>query len=91
MPKKPSPLTAQQIEDWQNHCDDLDVKYEPIDPQNINVAREVDGCMKLFGAEAGARADFRVECSHFQDDKEDWKDVARIIRERQADMAKKPK
>jgi hypothetical protein len=39
MAKKP---TAQQIKDWKNLCDDVDGKFGPVDPKNINIARVVE-------------------------------------------------
>lgn len=94
MPRKvkaEKPLTLKERTDWEAFCDDIDGKYEPNDPQDINVAQQVNIYIKLFGLEAADNADFRVQCSHFEDDKEDWRDVARIIRDRQVEMAKRSK
>ena len=58
-PKKP---TAQQIKDWENHRDDVDGKFGPAEPDNINVARAVEETIKLFGFEKGAEhAAFRAQ------------------------------
>jgi len=85
MPKK-RPLTAQQIKDWNDHCDDVDGKFGPVDPEGINIARAVDETIKLFGLEEGAaHAAFRAEYAFHKEDREDWIEVERIIRQRQAD------
>jgi hypothetical protein len=83
MPKK-RPLTAQQIKDWENHCDDVDGKFVPINPENINIARVVDETITQFGFKDGVEfAAFRSENAHHEVDRDDWKEVERIIRERQ--------
>ena len=85
MPKK-RPLTAQQIKNWNDHCDDVDGKFGPVDPDNINIAQAADETIKLFGIEGGAEhAAFRAECAFHKEDRDDWKEVERIIRERQGD------
>jgi hypothetical protein len=84
MPKKPKTYTPAQLKAWENHSADIAGEFVPIDPQNINVAAMVDDYIKHFGIDKAAdHADFRVECAHHQEDKDDWADVARIIRERQ--------
>ena len=92
MPRKrktEKPLTLEERAGWEAFSDDIEGIAEPMDPQDINVAREVEESIRLFGDEAVPYAEYRVECAFFEDDKEDWKDVVRIIRERQAEMAKK--
>jgi len=82
-------LTAQQIADWDNHSDDVDGKFVPVDPEGINIAREVDEVIKLFGIEEAAEhAAFRAECAHHKEDRDDWTEVERIILERKAEQLK---
>ena len=59
-----------------------------MDPEGINIAGEVSEVMKLFGIEEGEEhAAFRAECAHHKEDRDDWKAVERVIRERQAEQA----
>ena len=85
MPRKPKPLTVQQLKNWEAFCDDIEGKWGPADPDDINIAFQVDEIIKMFGLEEGAlHADFRSQVAFHQEDRDDWKEVARIIRERQA-------
>ncbi len=89
MPRKPKPLTVQQREYWEAFCDDIEGKCGPVDPDDINIAFQVDETIKLFGLEEGAaHADFRAKVAFHQEDRDDWKEVARIIRERKAERPK---
>ena len=83
--KPPREPTAKERADWKDFCDDLDGKFVPLEPDNINIAREVDEAIKLFGFEEGAiYAHLRAECAYHEEDTEDWTEVERIIRERKA-------
>ncbi len=90
MPRKTRPPTQQEIEDFKTEGDLIKGIIGPDDPNNINVAQTVDQTVKELGFEVGAEyADTRAECAFHNEDREDWKDVAREIRKRQADMAGK--
>lgn len=85
MPRKPKPLTAQQRKDWEAFCDDIDGKCGPTDPDDINIAFQVDEMIKMFGIDGGIEhAEFRADCAFHNEDREDWFEVVRILRERKA-------
>lgn len=78
-------LTPQQMKDWEAFCDDIDGNAVPVDPQDINIARQVDEMIKMFGFDEGAaHAEFRSDCAFHDGDKDDWMEVARVVRERKA-------
>jgi len=87
MPRKKREPTQQEIEDFKTEGDLIKGLIGPDAPDNINVAQTVDRTIKELGFDVGAEyADTRAECAFHEEDKEDWKDVARVIRERKAEM-----
>lgn len=85
--KKWIPPTPREMDEKETAM--LREEVGPDEPENINVARELDRFMKDFGGGALKEAEIRAETSFHEEDREDWADVARIIRERQAAMAKR--
>lgn len=61
----------------------------PEEPDNINISQEADRCIKEFGGNAAREAEIRAEISFHEEDREDWAEVARVIKQRQAEMAKR--
>jgi len=64
-------------------------KIGPDEPDNINVAQEVEKAIAELGYEAAINyAEARSEFAFHEEDRDDWKDVARVIRYRSAEIAK---
>ncbi|MES2256551.1 MAG: hypothetical protein V4559_16115 [Pseudomonadota bacterium] len=90
MPRKTRQPTQQEIEDFKTEGDLIKGIIGPAEPDNINVAQTVDRTISELGYDVGAEyADMRAECALHEEDREDWKDVARVIRERKAVTEKK--
>jgi hypothetical protein len=88
--KPPKHFTGQQWAEWQDFCDDVDGKCGPAEPENINIAQVVNRTIQELGYDVGAEyADARAESAFHDEDREDWKDVARVIREWKAAAEKK--
>src|SRR6202000_3127647 len=53
MPRKPKPLAEVDHRDWDTFCEDIEGTSGPIDPEDINIAMEVDEMIKQFGFDGG--------------------------------------
>src|ERR1700742_3025525 len=51
MPRKPKPLAEVDHGDWKTFCEDIEGNSEPVDPDDINIAFQVEEMVKLFGFE----------------------------------------
>lgn len=83
MAKKQRPPTQEENDKFETEEALIGGELGTEEPEHINIAREVDGMIKLFGFDEGAaHAKFRAESAFHEEDADDWNEVARIVLER---------
>lgn len=87
MPKKKFHLTPREMDDIEGAL--LRGEAGPEEPDHINVAKTVDEVIAAYGFDHGADyAAYRSQCAFHDEDKEDWSEVVRVIKQRQAEVVK---
>jgi hypothetical protein len=90
MPKIERPLTQQEIDDFETEGAMIRGAIERAEREEINISQMVEQAISVLGFEVGIEfAHGRREVASFPEDQEDWAEVVRVIKERQAQMVTK--